>query len=180
MKTLKNTLLLVIMFVAVQVSAQTDKETTTKLVEAQTLVFNATTALPMANMDINKVMQRFPGAQGGAIQLNGSQYQLKIAKDSVEAYLPYYGRAYSVNISSNDSGIKFKSKDFTYKTEKKKKGGWIITIRPKDTKDVQSLTLSVGEKGYAVLNVNSNYRQAIAFNGFISEPVTPSNSAPAK
>ncbi|WP_255327483.1 DUF4251 domain-containing protein [Pedobacter sp. V48] len=55
-----------------------------------------------------------------------------------------------------------------------------MTIRPKDTKDAQSLTLSVGEKGYAVLNVTSNYRQAIAFNGFISEPVVKSNNAPAK
>ncbi|NQX54951.1 DUF4251 domain-containing protein [Pedobacter panaciterrae] len=181
MKTLKNTLLLVIMFIAIQVSAQTDKETTAKLVEAKTLVFNATTALPMANMDLNKVLQRFPGGQGsGAIQLSGSQYTLTIAKDSVEAYLPYYGRAYSANLNPNDSGIKFKSKDFTYKTEKRKKGGWLITIRPKDTKDVQSLTLSVGEKGYAVLNVTSNYRQAIAFNGFISEPVAKSNNAPAK
>nr|WP_068887840.1 DUF4251 domain-containing protein [Pedobacter panaciterrae] len=181
MKTLKNAFLLAIMFVAVQVSAQTDKETTARLVEAKTLVFNATTALPMANMDISKVMQRFPGGQGsGAIQLSGSQYQLTISKDSVEAYLPYYGRAYSANIGSNDSGIKFKSKDFTYKTDKKKKGGWTITIKPKDAKDVQSLTLSVGEKGYAILNVISNTRQPIAFNGFISEPVVKSNNAPTK
>lgn len=180
MKTLKNTLLLAIMFIAIQVSAQTDKETTARLVDAKTLVFNATTALPLANMDINKVMQRFPGAQGGAIQLTGSQYTLTIAKDSVEAYLPYYGRAFSANINPNDSGIKFKSKDFTYKTEKRKKGGWVITIKPNDTKDVQSLTLSVGEKGYAVLNVNSNYRQAIAFNGYISEPIAKSNNTPAK
>jgi len=181
MKTLKNTLLLAFLFVAIQVSAQTDKETTTRLVDAKTLVFNATTALPMANMDLNKVMARFPGGQGsGAIQLTGSQYQLTIAKDSVEAYLPYYGRAYSANIGSTDSGIKFKSKDFTYKTDKKKKGGWIITIKPNDVKDVQSLTLSVGEKGYAVLNVTSTYRQPIAFNGYISEPATSSSNTPAK
>lgn len=181
MKTLKNTLLLAFLFVAIQVSAQTDKETTTKLVDAKTMVFNATTALPMANMDLNKVMARFPGGQGsGAIQLSGSQYQLIIAKDSVIAYLPYYGRAYSVNIGTNDSGIKFTSKDFTYKTEKRKKGGWMIYIKPKDVKDVQSLTLSVGEKGYAVLNINSTNRQPIAFNGYISEPEAPASTTPSK
>ncbi|AOM77722.1 DUF4251 domain-containing protein [Pedobacter steynii] len=171
MKTLKKLLTLLIVFSTVQAIAQTDKATTTQLVADQHLIFNATSAMPMANADVNAVLNKMPGnVGGGMIQLSGSQYQLKINKDSVEAYLPYYGRAYTASLDPNDSGIKFKSKKFDYKTTKRKKGGWIINIAPKDTKEVQSMSLSVSENGYAVLNVNSNNRQSISFNGFISEP----------
>ncbi|MNY56250.1 hypothetical protein D3C86_1923090 [compost metagenome] len=73
-------------------------------------------------------------------------------------------------MNPDDSGIKFKSKNFKYKADKKKKGSWQITINPKDTRDTQSMTLNVSENGYATLNVNSNNRQSISFNGYISEP----------
>ncbi|WP_316842698.1 DUF4251 domain-containing protein [Pedobacter gandavensis] len=171
MRTFKKLLALLIVFSTVQVMAQTDKATTAKLVADKHLVFEATSATPMANADLNKVMSRFPGGvSGGMIQLSGSQYQLIIDKDSVEAYLPYYGRAYTAPMNPDDSGIKFKSKKFDYKTTAKKKGGWIIEITPKDTKDVRSLSLSVSTSGYATLNVNSMNRQPITFNGVIAEP----------
>ncbi|WP_316746429.1 DUF4251 domain-containing protein [Pedobacter gandavensis] len=171
MRTFKNLLALLIVFTTVQVMAQTDKETTARLIADKHLVFEATSATPMANADLNKVLSRMPGGMGGGmIQLNGSQYQLIISKDSVEAYLPYYGRAYTASMNPDDSGIKFKSKKFDYKTTAKKKGGWIIDITPKDAKDVRSLSLSVSPSGYATLNVNSLNRQPITFNGVISEP----------
>lgn len=171
MKTFKKLFTLLIVFSTVQVMAQTDKETTTKLVADQHLVFNANSAMPMANADVSAVLNKMQnGSGGGMIQLSGSQYQLKISKDSVEAYLPYYGRAYTASMNPDDAGIKFKSKKFSYKTTKKKKGGWIINIAPKDAKEVQNMTLSVSENGYAVLNVNSTNRQAISFNGVIAEP----------
>ncbi|SHF65791.1 DUF4251 domain-containing protein [Pedobacter caeni] len=171
MKTFKKLLALLIVFSTVQAFAQTDKETTAKLVADQHLVFNATSAMPMANAEVNAVLNKMQnGSGGGMIQLSGSQYQLKINKDSVEAYLPYYGRAYTASMNPDDSGIKFKSKKFSYKTTKKKKGGWIINIAPKDNREVQNLSLSVSENGYAVLNVNSNNRQSISFNGTIAEP----------
>lgn len=169
MKTLRNLLVFAALLIATQLNAQTDKETTLKLINAQHYVFNASSAMPMSNMDVSKVLSRMPGGNGsGTIQLTGAQYQLEVSKDSVEAYLPYYGRAYTASMNPDDSGIKFKSKDFKYKADKKKKG-WMITIQPKDTKDVQSLTLNVSENGYATLNVNSNNRQPISFNGTISE-----------
>ncbi len=171
MNTIKNFLVAVAVLLAGHASAQTDKATTARLVDAKTLVFNATTAMPLANADINAVLSKIPGGQGGNIMLSGGQYQLVIGKDSIEAHLPYYGRAFSPPTRDiNDSGIKFKSKDFEYTSKKNKKGNWIISIDPKDTRDVQSMTLTVTQNGYASLHVNSNYRQPISFNGFISEP----------
>lgn len=169
MKTIRNILAFATLFVATQVNAQTDKETTTKVVNEQHFVFNATSAMPMANADVSKVLSKMPGGGAGVIQLSGSQYQLVVSKDSVEAYLPYYGRAYSAPMNPDDNGIKFKSKKFGYKADKKKKGAWQIKMDFKDTKDAQSMMLSVSENGYATLNVNSNNRQPITFNGYLSE-----------
>lgn len=174
MKPFKKLFTLLVVFTTLQASAQTDKETTTRLINDQHFIFNATSAMPTANLEVNAVLNKMqPGGASGLIQLSGSQYQLKINKDSIEAYLPYYGRAYTASMNPDDSGIKFKSKNFGYKLDKKKKGGWVINIRPKDTKDISSLTLNVSESGYASLNVNSNNRQSISFNGVIAEPKEP-------
>lgn len=171
MKAIRNILVVATLLIAVQANAQTDKETTIKVINNQHYIFNATSAMPMANNDVNRVLSRMPGgAGGGMIQLSGSQYTLTVTKDSVESYLPYYGRAYTATMNPDDAGIKFKSKKFTYKAEKKKKGSWVISMNFKDTKDAQSMVLNVSENGYATLSVNSNNRQSISFNGFISEP----------
>lgn len=171
MKSIKSILVFAAVLFSMQVNAQTDKETTIKVINAQHYIFNATSAMPLANNDVNNILSKMPGGNGsGMIQLSGSQYQLIVTKDSVEAYLPYYGRAYTATMNPDDSGIKFKSKNFKYKAEKKKKGSWMISINPKDTKDTQSMTLNVTENGYATLNVNSNNRQPISFNGYLSEP----------
>lgn len=172
MKTLKNILMIAAVLTATHASAQTDKETTARLVAAKTIRFNATSAQPLAVGDLNAILSKMPGGMGGggSIQLSGATYDLKINKDSVEAYLPYFGRAYTANMNPNEAGIKFKSKDFSYKTEQKKKGNWVITIKPKDNKDGHQMTLNVGTNGYALLNVNSNNKQSISYMGYISDP----------
>ena len=171
MKTIKNILVLATLLIAMQVNAQTNKETTVKLVNEQNFIFNATSAMPMANQEVNNILNRMPGGGGaGMIQLSGSQYQLIVTKDSVEAYLPYYGRAYTATMNPDDSGTKFKSKNFKYKTDKRKKGSWTITMDFKDAKDTQRMILNVSENGYATLNVNNNNRQPISYNGYLSEP----------
>jgi hypothetical protein len=175
MKTLKNIFLLAFLFAAVQLHAQTDKATTARIVEAQNYVFVATTAFPLNSSDINKVMNRMPGYTGGGnINLNGSNYDLTVTKDSLTAYLPYYGRSYTPKMGGIDeSGIKFKSKDFNYRITPRKKG-WLVTMNPKDIKDNYSLTLTITESGYGSLVINSSNQQSITFEGYLSE------SKPAK
>lgn len=172
MKTLKNLILTALLFSAVQLNAQTDKATTAKILAAQTYVFVATTAYPQNSADISRIMNKMPGSNGGGtINLNGSAYDLTVTADSVVSYLPYYGRSYTPKIgSTDDSGIKFKSKKFTYDVVKRKKGTTVITIK---TKDIQQgnyqLILSVTESGYASLSVNNNNQQPITFNGYMAE-----------
>lgn len=172
MKPLKSILTAALILVAAQTFAQTDKETTLRIVKDKTYTFVANTAIPMSNTDINKVLNMMPGAQGGgSINLTGSQYDVRITADSVIAYLPYYGRAFNAPMNPSEGGIKFTSKDFTYKESKNKRGNYTIQINTKDTKqDNYNLTLSISTTGYASLTASSNNKQPIMFNGYLQEP----------
>ncbi|MDN3585488.1 DUF4251 domain-containing protein [Pedobacter aquatilis] len=172
MKKLKIFLSVIFAATLTQAMAQTDKETTARIITEQYYTFNANTALPMANNDINQILRSMPGAMGGGtINLTGSQYDLKVTKDSVVAYLPYYGRAFNAPYNPTEGGIKFKSKDFSYKLSKNKKGSYTVNIRTKDLKQENfQLTLMVSQNGYGNLFVFSNNKQSINFQGTLAEP----------
>lgn len=121
-----------------------------EMVQSGDFTFNARTAYPLS---------------GRTRHLTGN-YDLKLAGDSVIAYLPYFGRAYTT-IGVGQGGIDFTSTDFKYRVESKK-NGWEVVIEPNDTEDVRLLILSISENGYATLSVNSQNRQSISFNGNIT------------
>lgn len=105
--------------------------------------------------------------RGGGRQLT-SEYDLKVTKDSLIAFLPYFGRAYfDVPYGGADGGIKFTSTKFDYKVTEKKKGGWEISIKPTDVKNTNSLLLYISTDGYATLTVTSTNRDFIAFDGYL-------------
>jgi hypothetical protein len=119
-------------------------------------VFEAQTVLPQ---------------RGITRQLN-SYYFLRVSKDTLVSDLPYFGRAYSAPINPSEGGIRFTSTSFDYSSRERTKGGWDIIIKPKDINDVQQLVLNVFENGRASLQVISNNRQAISFDGLVRERKT--------
>ena len=124
------------------------------LVDSQNYVFIAQSAMPMS----------------GTIRQLTPDYDLKVSKTSIVSYLPYFGRAYTAPIDPTKGGIQFTSKDFQYTTTPRKAGGWDVLIKPKDYRDVQQMTLSITESGYATLQVTSTSRQPISFNGYVKAP----------
>jgi len=128
-----------------------DAATTKRIVDAKNYVFKAQTMTP---------------SRGSLQQLN-SEYDLTVKGDSVIAYLPYFGRAYSAPINS-EGGINFTSAKSGY-TAKQKKNRYEITIEPGDITDVQQLYLDIYENGRANLRVTSINRQPISFSGYIVE-----------
>lgn len=96
-----------------------------------------------------------------------SEYDFRVLGDSVVSFLPYFGRAYSAPIDPTKGGIQFTSTDFEYSHETRSKGGWVVTIKPRDVQDVRQVTLTVMEKGSASLQVISTNRQQISFNGYV-------------
>lgn len=132
-----------------------DKESTVKnIVEARYFVFHAQIAMPMS---------------GSSRQLTSSDFDLKITKDSVVSYLPYYGRAYSVSYGTTDGGLDFISTKFDYTITDRKKGGWEINIKPKDVQDFREFTLTLSENGNGSLEATSTNRQPISFTGYVTE-----------
>lgn len=157
----KRLLLLLAAFISVAVSygqdAKQDEQTQKKTaiensVRSKNYVFVAQTVLPLA---------------GRAINLT-TPYNLKVAGDTLVSDLPYFGRSYVAPVNPADGGIRFTSTDVSYKAKDRKKGGWEIVLVPKDTKDVRQMFLTISENGYASLQVLSNNRQSIGFNGYIS------------
>jgi len=99
-----------------------------------------------------------------------SDYDLKVRKDSVIAYLPYFGRAYmDVPYGATDDGVKFTSTKFTYVVTPKKKGGWTITITLHDVKRTSKLNIDVFTNGTASVQALSNGRDVISFSGYIKD-----------
>lgn len=139
-------------------SAQADKKAEKRaairaLVESQHYDFKATSVTPMSSR---------------SRQLT-TDYDVKVTRESIVCYLPYFGRAYVAPLDPSQGGIQFTSKEFDYTVSNGKKGGWSILIIPKDHRDVQQMTLSLGEDGYGTLQVSSTQRQPISFYGYVSE-----------
>jgi hypothetical protein len=106
-------------------------------------------------------------SRGGLRQITGG-YNLRVAKDTLVSDLPYFGRSYTASYGTSDGGIKFTSVDFDYKVEPRKKGGWNITINPKEMNTCRQMNLIIYSDGSASLDVSSNDKQPISFKGIIS------------
>ena len=104
---------------------------------------------------------------GGQIDLTTHIAELIINKDSVESYLPYFGRAYRASYGGG-SGIKFETVLTDYKVEKNsKKLNFIISFSAKTKDDNFQCSLSISYSGSATLSVNSNNRAFISYYGDI-------------
>ena len=123
-----------------------------KLIDQGNLRFIANFAHPMS---------------GGSIHLT-SEYTLDIEDGKVTAYLPFFGRAYSVDYGAMDGGIKFSEMPVSLTWEKEKRGNRAV-LEVKTAKDNYRLQLSVTPLGYASLDVISNNRQPIRFSGIVTK-----------
>lgn len=122
-------------------------------IETQDFVFKAQSILP---------------AYGYSRQLSGG-YDLRITPDKVISFLPYMGRIYVPPVDPAEGPLRFTSTDFTYAERPQKKGGWSISIMPKDARTVREFMLNVSEDGYATLQVSGNDRQPVTFYGYVTE-----------
>lgn len=132
--------------------SQQKTELIENLLQSKNFVFKAQYALPATSRSIYLT----------------SQYDVRIMNDTIISDLPFFGRAYVATMNPSDAGIHFTSTKFEYSVSEKKKGGWKITILPKDTRDVRQMYLTVSSGGNASLQVISNNRQAMNFTGSVS------------
>jgi len=105
-------------------------------------------------------------ASGQRRYISGSYY-VQCRKDTLIVALPYYGRLNSAAGASNQDPLDFKSTDFKLTKEKRKKGGWLVTIKPSNS-EVQSMNFTFFDNGTAQANFTMTNRSAIDFSGKIA------------
>ncbi|WP_264538452.1 DUF4251 domain-containing protein [Flavobacterium sp. N1736] len=136
---------------------QKQKETEA-LIDAKNFVFDAEKVSP----------------QGGRmINLDYNTYSLKFNSENVICDLPFFGRAYNVGYGS-DGGIKFEGKPEKISVENKGKK-YIVKATVKDANDVYDLLFTIFYDGGTTLNVNSNNRAFISYDGRIRAPKESEN-----
>lgn len=148
------TVLITIFTMSTSMAQETNESSLKSMLTSKTFVFKPQSAWPL---------------QGTVIQLTPG-FDMKVLVDSINTYLPYFGRSYQANYAgTNGGGISFTSTKFEYKLKEKSKGGWELVIKPVDAKDVNQLIYSISANGYATLQVTSNNRQAISYYGIIEK-----------
>jgi hypothetical protein len=98
-----------------------------------------------------------------------SEYELEVNGDTINADLPYFGRAYTVPVDPSKGGINFTTTNFEYTNTPGKKGGCTILIKPRENVDARQLILTVTTSGFATLQVISNSRQSISYSGYVEQ-----------
>jgi TctA family transporter len=127
-------------------------EETKSIVESGTFVFKATNANPMRGRTINLT----------------TEYDVKVSKDSIYSYLPYYGVAYSASYGGTDSPMIFESPAKTYSIEETKKG-YRIKVTAKNGNDNLEFNFNVTVTGSTSLTVISVNRQSISYFGTLEK-----------
>jgi hypothetical protein len=94
-------------------------------------------------------------------------YYVQCRKDTLIVALPYYGKLNSTAGASNENPLDFKSTDFTLTKEKRKKGGWIVTIK-KPNPEVQSMSITFFDNGTARVYFTMTNRSGIDFSGKVA------------
>ena len=133
--------------------AAADFEKTTALIESGSYQFAIRSASPSG---------------GKTIQIT-SYYALKANEGNYEAYLPYFGKAYSGGYG-NSGGIEFNGEPEDLQISRNEKKNEIsVNFTIKAEKDSYTVKLNVGSSGYGTMVISSQKRQTISYSGLAGE-----------
>lgn len=96
-------------------------------------------------------------------------YFVQCRKDTLVVSLPYYGKLNSTAGATNANPLDFKSANSKIEKQEKKKGKWIVEIKPENS-EVQSMSFTFFENGSAQVNFIMTNRSGISFSGKIAPP----------
>ena len=121
------------------------------LVNSKEFIFIGTTAFP---------------AGYRSVTLSANSNYVKFHPESIESYMPYYGRTYNAGAYGSDPGLKFEGNptEYTLKTTKKDHR---INAVIKGSADNYTISLIVNFDSSASLSIISNNRNSISYNGQI-------------
>lgn len=121
------------------------------------------------NLDVINVMNSLPNGSSSRLLNLDSGYTIEIKKDELEVTLPYFGRMYNSSMDPDKNSYRFTSKDFTVTTKEGKKGSSIFIITASDQQNIRTINMEVFNNGKAYVSIDSNDRQPISYDGYITE-----------
>ena len=127
------------------------KEKIEKLVNSQHFEFVGNTAFPVGLSPVD---------------ISSNNYSVSFTPDLIISFLPFYGTGYSGMAFGRDTGMRFQGKPEQFKVESTTKGFEINAIVTSKN-DTKNLSLSISESGSAMLNISSNDRSTISYQGEI-------------
>lgn len=134
--------------------------------------FTGQWAMPLSGNDMNQLWNAGllpPGDTPNRINLIGNYNFLKVNRDSVSAYLPFFGgQQFNVNVNSRDQAIQFEEEvtdlQVTYDERKER---YDIRFSASKGQHGYVLFLTVLSNATATLRVNSSTRDNISYQGSI-------------
>lgn len=132
-------------------SAATSKEDIGPLLESKSFVFVPQTVTP---------------TRGRTRQVT-PDFFFRVSGDTVQSYLPYFGRSYAAPMNPSQGGMDFTTTNFGYQVNQGKKDATVVTIEPRSGTDVRQITMQIFPNGNASLVALSTNRETISYNGYI-------------
>jgi len=161
-------LLIVGLFVSLSISAQSKKE----LKEAEAEKQYQEMKNLIESGEFTFIADWATSVRGRRINLTTNANFLKFTKDSIDTYLPYFGESSSGGATmTSDGGIVCSGPKTKYKltlNDKKKK--IMLSFTTTDNNDTFEFSMSIFKEGNTNINVNSNYRTSIKYDGKTTVP----------
>ena len=120
------------------------------------------------NLDVVNVMNSIPGGSSSRMLNLDSGYTIEIRTDELEVTLPYFGRMYTANLDPSKNSYRFTTKDFTVDKKEGKKGSIVFTIVANDQQNIRNINMEVFKNGKTYVWIESNDRQSISYDGYIT------------
>ena len=92
-------------------------------------------------------------------------YGFKIMGDTVHSELPYKGESTQAPMNPEDAGYFFTSLSFRYDLNPRSEKSWMLKLEISDQRFARAFHLLVFENGKAELDIYSNFRDPIHFQG---------------
>lgn len=137
------------------------------LLKTNQFTFVAERANP-TNLDVVNVMNSIPGSSSSRMLNLDPGYTIEIKADELNVTLPYFGRMYSANMDPSKNSYRFTTKDFIVDKKEGKKGSTVFTIVANDQQNIRNINMEVFKNGKTYVWIESNDRQSISYDGYIT------------
>lgn len=111
------------------------------------------------------IQTMYPRRGGGRTVSYG--FSLTVKGDTLESYLPFFGRAYSLPYGGG-KGLNFTERIASYHEQLTAKGVRHIELQARNEEDNYLFTLDIQPNGHAYIHLQPHQRESISYDGEVS------------